>query len=188
MVNIYKLLGTYFSIVHDEYDDSKALESYENVVKEKESYRKDWSSFLSCIKGSKFPRVVNLEPSSERHCFKASLSFPNNNQGIILCISMIGKLVGIYYDQYYRGNNYLPMYNYRGNSENYTLSYYPATAEQEEFSRYTIETATSIFTSFQKFDNFYASKLVENIIVDRTRHEKLDLFQAFFCTNVHGTI
>jgi hypothetical protein len=162
---------------------------YEQIVGTKEDYRQNWNSFLQSIRESQAAgRIKDMEFSTERHSFKAVVTLLDHKEALIFCATMLGKFVGLYYAVTDSRQAYLPVVDYRKGGVERHLSYYPFSEEQETLGRLVVQTALDCFPGFRKFDNYYAGVPVANITIGQMQHAKLDLFQALFCTNVHGLI
>lgn len=166
--------------------DKPDLTAYYKLVEEKEAYRENWNCLKQDLKESgRFGRVRDMEFSTEPHAFKVVLPvYDSGHQGIIFCISMMKKYIGIYFSDYQK-EALVPIMNCTTPLQ---VSYYPFSPQQEEQARVALDIATRHFPDFQKFDNTYAGLPVGKVTIGADTYNEIDLFQAVFSTNVHGMI
>ena len=161
--------------------------AYFNLVKEKEEYSESWDSLIAELEDcGRYYLVRDVGLTTLPHCFRVVLPFyKENHEGLMLCISMIGKLIGMYFSDYTK-NALIPIYLNCNTPE--VVSYYPFSPRQEDEARFVLDLVNKHFPTFQKFDNTYASVPIQNIILGEQVYRKVDLFQAIFSANVHGMI
>lgn len=176
-------------LVYDEKMKKYTIENYRGYFALKENYILQWEGLLNILRLNKnFARIKDMTFSTVQYSFKASIPFLYFKGGLILCVSILTKSVGIYYDNGEIISTGFCIYDYRGNVENPYISYYPNNKMQEDLGRMIIDNALEYFNGFQKFDNFYASEEFDNLDIDVFECDKLNFFQVVFCSNVYGII
>jgi len=179
-------LSSYANFFEDMWDkklDAAITGAYFKLVEEKERYREDWGKLIAELEDCrKYYKIRDCELATLPHCFRVVLPFyKENHEGLMLCISMIGKLIGMYFADYTK-NTLVPIYLNCNTPE--VVSYYPFSPRQEDEARFVLDLVNKHFPTFQKFDNTYASVPIQNIILGEQVYRKVDLFQAIFSANV----
>ena len=116
----------------------------------------------------------------ERHSYKALLAFSDGKEGIVLALNFPFKLYGFYFSKLFPSETkgkYIQK-----------QSYTPFGAQGAEAIKEIEKMVHKNFDGFEAFDNKYANAKVASIIIDGLFFEKLDLWQAFFTTNMFGII
>ncbi|MBX0332609.1 hypothetical protein K3G39_05105 [Pontibacter sp. HSC-14F20] len=162
------------------------LTTYYKLVEEKDAYRENWNCLLHEVRASsKFGRIRDMEFSTGLHAFKLVLPLKDSaHQGIMLCISMMKKHIGLYFSDLNK-EALVPIMNC---IFPFQVSYYPFSQEQASLGRQVLDLALKHFPDFQKFDNAFASEEISDVMIGSDYFKKIDPFQAVFTTNVHGVI
>ncbi len=192
----------YTEIVKKFYDSSlldsiqsDTNEYYNDAKKEKQKYLPVWNEFVAEIrKMESVTRIRDTYYSSYPDTGKITIGLNENcEQGVTFNLSFRIKQMGIYYCHYkqipkisIKGqpmlsidlNTYLPIYN--------QLSYYPFSEEQERFTHLLIEKADTFFQDFKLFNNIFAAKKAQNVIIDMAIIKESDYFQVFFDNSMDG--
>lgn len=164
--------------------------NYEEQAALKDTFQSNWNSLLAALRETgRFLRVRDMDHSTGPHNFKCILPLTAGGPGLILCVSMTGKYLGLYYDITGLQTDHRPkIYNYRLSRWESHLSYYPASIEQETTARLVLHSCLDFFADFRIVDGLLAGTPIENIGIGRTEFPRLDVFQTIFCTNVHGML
>jgi hypothetical protein len=185
--NIIVRYCNFFEDPMDKRPDPAITAAYFNIVEEKEEYRENWNNLIADLEEcGKYYRIRDCSPPTLPHCFRVVLPFYKENyEGLMLCISMMGKLIGMYFSDLTKGA-LVPIY-LNCNTPN-VVSYYPFSSRQEEEARFVLDLVYKHFPAFEKFDNTYASIPVRNVTLGEHTYREVDLFQTIFSANVHGMI
>lgn len=177
-------------LIYIEEKGNNSIRNYENYLSFKQAHASQWSNLLKNLqKNENFGRIRDMTYSTVLHSYKVSIPFMNYKGGLVLCISMLNKNIGLYYDYgEVISAELLHIYDYRGKRYDKYLSYFPGKQIHEALGRVAIGNAMSCFVGFQKFDNFYATIELENLDLAIFSNDKLNIFQLFFCSNIHGII
>lgn len=191
MDSLYEILRKYYSLTNTTPATNSLLKmakNYESLVVEKESYRGAWQALVAELKSCPaFTRVRDADFATNLHSYRVVLPIAGAaHEGLMLCVSMAGKLQGIYFSNLH-SHALVPLCSGRCTTPE-QVSYYPFTKRQEELGRLVLAISHTYFPYFQKFDNIYASVPVEKVKVGEEQYDELDLFQAIFSANVHAMI
>lgn len=191
MNSLYDVLRSYYCLTNALPAMNNLLETaelYEDLIAAKDRHRQVWQALMADLKGCPaFTRVRDADFATNPHCYRVVLPIDGAaHEGLMLCISMAGKLIGIYYSNL---NNYaLVPFRAGGCTTPAHISYYPFSKRQEELGRFVLALSQTYFADFHKFDNNYASVIVERVKVGEDLYDELDLFQAIFTANAHAMI
>ena len=149
-------------------------------IHEKELYRNNWNILIKCLNDNLSFRFRNMEIFGQRHSYNGLLSFNSDNNSIIFSISFPFKLIAFRYSKF--------MMNLYTKKNEELLSYSEIDNETSIAKEILINLINLYFPNFNIFNNNYADYIIESIIIDGVKHEKINLWNALFSTNNHGTI
>jgi hypothetical protein len=169
-------------------------EAYSKAIVEKEKYLPIWNKFvveiknLKSVKGtrdtyySSYPDTGKITIGIDKNCEEGvtfNLNFRTMQMGIYYChykeiskIPIMGQSIQLPDFVYVRTDNH--------------LSYYPFNNAQEKFTFLLIELADTFFPNFKLFNNVFAAKKAQNVIIDMGIIKELDYFQVFFGPSMDG--
>jgi hypothetical protein len=149
-------------------------------LSEKNSYLLNWRKLLLDVGTIPRVRVRDISNSGQRHSYKALLTYASGTSGITLSICFPFKMYGFYYsrlypakkrDQYFEKNSYKPL------------------DDKVAVIRDTIENfIIKNFENFSHLNDQYAERKIRKIVIDGIQWENLDLWKAFFTTDMFGII
>ncbi|RAI85777.1 hypothetical protein [Algoriphagus yeomjeoni] len=174
----------------DQFDIERTQRNFEKLANERIELEKSWCSFVACIKeNDQFKRVTDRSSGAHSYSFKLEILL-QRNLGIGLCISQIGKLVGIYFTSQ-KPQAIIPFKEFTATVDEFSkesinpfISYYPYSEEQVYFANMLIKCCEGFFPEFQLFNNLFASNKIEDIVIRGKNIYKSELFQVLFADNL----
>jgi hypothetical protein len=157
---------------------------------QKVSIENSWNSFVFNLRDCNgIYRVTDRTNGAHPYSFKLEILI-SNKFGIGFCMSLIGRLIGIYFTGQ-NSKSLVPIRNFPSaidgisqETRNPFISYFPFSEDQLEVTFQLIELSELYFPDFKLFNNLTATTKVKNMVIGNRMILESDLFQVLFTNNM----
>jgi hypothetical protein len=154
--------------------------AYDAIRKRKDEHTPAWNQLISGCHGLSIPqsRFRDAGDNAVLHGHRLFIGFEGGIQGIVLNISYLTNHIGFYYCHHRQPALY-PIFEKNGAPLPH-ISYCPYNDKQLTLARACFLQAQLHFPDFILFDNLFATRYCEKMIVNRKLQDNAELFLIVF--------